>query len=88
MIEDKDTGRVAYRVSGDGTRDARKEAEQLTDVALVARRVICDGKRMRCAPEADATPSSLYLRSKGVTGYKLDESIAKAINVPPQGPAK
>jgi hypothetical protein len=84
-IEDRSTGEIAYRISERGaTRDAHGQAERVKDIEVVARRVILEGKRMRCAAEG-VPPSSLDLASRGVTGYRLDPAIAAALGVPAEG---
>lgn len=76
-------GPSTFRVSGGGTRDAHGAAEALTDLVDVARRVLLDGMRMRCAQEGGSA-SSLYIRSRGVNGYVLDPTIASLLGVPPR----
>lgn len=43
-------GLSTFRVSVTGTRDAFGQADEYTDVELVARRVILEGAKMRCTP--------------------------------------
>lgn len=83
MIRQGRDGAETFRISGSGTRDAFKGAEELTDLMVVARRVLLEGKRMRCAAEGGPA-SSLYLSSNGVTGYRLDATIAGLLGVPPK----
>ncbi|GAA4400238.1 hypothetical protein [Quisquiliibacterium transsilvanicum] len=85
MIEDRDTHQSTFRISEFGkTRDAGKQAEQVVDIELVARRVLLQKMRMRCAPVAEgAAASSLGLNSRRVTGYVLDAAIAARLGVPP-----
>lgn len=64
---------------------ARGQAENVTDILTVARRVILDGRRMRCAKEGEPA-SSLDLKSSGVTGYMLDANVARELGVPPSAP--
>lgn len=72
---------ATFRISTRGkSRDARGEAEKLSDIELVAQKVLLEGKRMRCAPEGGTT-SSLDLQSRGVQGYRLDPMIAKILGV-------
>jgi len=87
MIEDRDTHQTAFRISKFGeTRDAKKQAEQVVEMELVARRVLLQNMRMRCAPNDGASaPISLGLSSRGVTGYVLDAAIAARLGVPPTG---
>lgn len=86
-VTDRDTHQSTFRISEFGkTRDAKKQAEQLVDLDLVAQRVLLQNMRMRCAPGDKAAPaSSLGLSSRGVTGYVLDAAIAARIGVPPTG---
>lgn len=73
-----------FRVSERGkTRDAYGQALATTDIVEVARLVIKEGKRMRCAPEDAKVANSLDLESRGVTGYELDPAIAASLGVPP-----
>lgn len=86
MISDRGGSGLSFRISQKGvSRDARGEAEKITDIQTVARRVILEGKRMRCASEREPA-SSLDLKSKGVTGYILDADIAQVLGVPVTGP--
>ena len=74
-----------FRISTPGeSRDAHGLAEQLADIEMVARRVLLEGKRMRCQPEGGKA-SSLSLASKGVTGYRLDAGIAATLGVSAEG---
>ena len=84
-IEPIDGGAPTFRVSGNGTRDAHGEPEHLTDLREAARRVLVQRLRIRFAPESGKRPTSLYTRSKGVTGYELDPAIAHALGMPPRG---
>ena len=85
LIEERGTGDATYRVSEVGrTRDAHGQAEKLADVETVARRVLKEGRRMRCAPEG-GTASSLHAESRGIDGYRLDAVIASTLGVPPEG---
>lgn len=77
-------GLSTFRVSVTGTRDAFGQADEYTDVELVARRVILEGAKMRCT-DGTGSPSSLSLKSRGVSGYVLDSVIAKKLGVPPEG---
>lgn len=74
-----------YRISTRGkTRDAYMQAEYLEDIEIVARRVLKERKRMRCAQE-NGQASSLDLDSKGVEGYWLDPALALKLGVPQKG---
>ena len=74
-----------FRISSPGeSRDAHGLAEQLQEVEAVARRVLLEGKRMRCQPE-EGKASSLSLTSKGVTGYRLDAGIADTLGLNAEG---
>lgn len=76
----------SFRISQRGlSRDARGQAEKVTDILTVARRVILEGRRMRCAKEGEPA-SSLDLKSSGVTGYMLDANVARELGVPPSAP--
>ena len=75
-----------FRISGKGTRDAFEQAERTTDIDVVARAVVLDGRRMRCATEGrEKSSPSLYLHSRGVTGWQLDPMIAAKLGVPATG---
>lgn len=85
LIAGQGGAQATYRISKRGqTRDAHNQAEQLTDIATVALRVLKEGKRMRCAPEG-APANSLDTESRGVTGYRLDPAIARALGIPESG---
>jgi hypothetical protein len=83
-IKDRDSGHPCFRISVRGTRDAFKLAEQVDDIEVVARRVILEGAKMRCATESSAA-SSLSLKSRGVTGYELAPALADRLGVPSRG---
>lgn len=86
MIEERGGASSSFRISQRGvSRDARGQAEKVTDILTVARRVILEGGRMRCAKEGEPA-SSLDLKSSGVTGYMLDANIARELGVPPSAP--
>lgn len=73
---------ATFRISARGeSRDAHGQSEKLTEIELVAQKVLQEGRRMRCAPEG-GTASSLDLGSRGVEGYRLDPLIAKTLGVP------
>lgn len=77
---------ATYRISQPGkSRDAHGQSEKLTDVEIVVKRVLQEGKRMRCAPDNLSAPSSLYLKSAGVTGYQLDPTLARKLGLPAKG---
>ena len=66
-----------YRITIKGkSRDAYDQSEKLTDIKIVAQKVLCEGKRMRCAQEGGPA-SSLDIKSKDVQKYYLDHHIAK-----------
>ncbi|WKU19018.1 hypothetical protein [Advenella alkanexedens] len=74
-----------YRISIRGkSRDAYDQSEKLTDIKSVAQKVLCEGKRMRCAQEGGPA-SSLDIKSQGVQKYRLDPHIAKDLGVPSEG---
>jgi len=78
-------GSPTFRISTPGeSRDAHGQAEQLADIETVAKRVVLEGKRMRCQPEGGKA-SSLSLASQGVTGYRLDAVIAATLGVSAEG---
>lgn len=71
-----------FRISTRGeSRDAHGQSEKLTEIEIVAQKVLHEGKRMRCAPEG-GTASSLDIKSQGVQGYRLDPLIANKLGVP------
>ena len=78
LIKDRTTGQTTYRISGDGSRDALKQSEQLVDIEKVVKRVVLEGRRMRCAPESGPA-SSLYLNRE--KGYRVDPSIAAKLGI-------
>ena len=78
MVKDSETGVATFRISGDGSRDAFNQAEQLREIEKVVSRVVLEGRRMRCAPEGGRA-SSLYLKS--VKGYRVDPSIAVKLGI-------
>jgi hypothetical protein len=82
LIESRTGGPPTFRISGDGTRDAKGGSEHVTDLSIAAQAVLLMGKRIRFAPGKGKAASSLYLTSKGVTGYELDPDIAAALGVP------
>lgn len=85
MIDERGGAGSSFRISQKGvSRDAGGQAEKVTDILTVARRVILEGRRMRCAKEGEPA-SSLDLKSSGVTGYLLDEGLARELGVPPSG---
>jgi hypothetical protein len=82
-VLDRKTGEATFRVSQRGvTRDAYEESERLSELETVARRVLLEGRRMRCALEGGPS-SSLDLKSREVSGYRLDPVIAALLGVPP-----
>ncbi len=84
-ITERGAASPTFRISTPGeSRDAHGLAEQLTDVETVARRVLLEGKRMRCQPEGGKA-SSLSLASKDVTGYRLDAGLAATLGVKTEG---
>lgn len=86
MIDERGGAGPSFRISQRGvSRDARGQAERVTDILTVARRVILEGRRMRCAKEGEPA-SSLDLKSSGVSGYVLDEGIARELDIPPSAP--
>lgn len=86
MIDEVGGTGSSFRISRRGkSRDAHGQAEKVTDVLIVARRVILEGKRMRCAKEGGSAVS-LDLKSSGVTGYMLDTKVARELGVPPSAP--
>ena len=85
IITARDSALGTYRISTRGkTRDAYMQAEHLSDIEIVAWRVLKEKKRMRCAQE-NGQASSLDLESKGVEGYWLDPTLASKLGVSPEG---
>lgn len=87
-IIERDSTLATFRISTRGaTRDAHGQAEQVTNLEVTVRKVLLEGKRMRCAPEG-GRPSSLDLDSRGVTGYSLEPAIASKLGLPAEGSAR
>jgi hypothetical protein len=86
LIAEREGRAATYRISQRGvSRDAHGQSEKLTDVELVVKRVLQEGKRMRCAPDNMSPPSSLDLKSAGVAGYQLDPTLARKLALPAKG---
>jgi hypothetical protein len=76
---------ATYRISTRGeSRDAKGQSEKLTEIESVARKVLTEGRRMRCAEE-NGPASSLDIKSRGVRGYHLDPQIAEKLGIPSHG---
>jgi hypothetical protein len=74
----------AFRISGDGGRDAHGQAQQTTDLEAVVHAVLLDGLRARFAADGGAA-SSLFLKTKDVTGWRLDPAIAAKVGAAATG---
>lgn len=85
-IQERNSTNVpTFRISIRGkSRDAYGQAEKLTDIEGVVKKVLQDGKRMRCATE-NGSANSLDINSRGVQGYCLDPLIAKQLGIPSKG---
>jgi len=83
MIEDRDTQKIAFRVSGKGKRDAHKQAQQLTDLREVARFVIRDGMKVRCpgfwTPGSPVFPSAVAASALDQSGGPLAKTDLAAL---------
>jgi hypothetical protein len=81
LVRNAQTKEESFRVAAHGTRNSYESCAQLVDAVKA---VLVHGKMMRFATEVGKA-TTLSRRSRGVSGYLLDASIATAVGVPASG---